>query len=412
MKKIEIVMQKTKPRVLLVSSQPIQNTSSLQMMAQDTRIAMLTAYCTLPDATLYHDAEHLNKSAFDLPLLDGYDWVEVKNYSPVPRLGKFYGLINPGLIRLVSNSDCCIVYGHAYISFWLAIATAKLLRKPVLLGTDATSLQSHYGGRNWKSWLKKRLLPFLYNRIADGVLVPSTVSRQFICSLGVAEERVALTPYVVDNDAIAAIAAATDRRKLRLEWQIPEDATVVVFCAKFLPRKRPQDAIQAFAQANVPKSFLVMVGEGPVGESLRNEVEQLGIKDRVRFIGLVKYSHLPEVYAASDVLVFPSEHEPYGLPVNEAMICGIPAIVSDHVGAGLDLVENGRTGFVYPCGDVYALTTILRNCLSERQRLKRMGEAARQRIATWSPRENADATIRAVEKVLAARRAAIEVKTA
>jgi glycosyltransferase involved in cell wall biosynthesis len=396
-------MQKTKPNVLLISSQPIQNAASLQEMAHDTRVRVRTAYCTLPDASLYQDSEHLNKAAFDLPMLDGYDWVPVKNYSPLPRLGKFYGLINPGLIRLVAQSDCCIIYGHSYISFWMAIATAKLLRKPILLSTDATSPQSHYGASNWKSSLKKKVFPFLYNHVADGVLVPSTASKQFLCSMGVYEDRVALTPYVVDNQTIATISAATDRQELRRQWQIPVDATVAVFCAKFLPRKRPQDAIQAFARADVPNSYLMMVGEGPMGDSLRDEAERLGIKERVRFVGLVKYSHLPEVYTASDVLVFPSEHEPYGLPVNEAMICGIPTIVSDRIGAGLDLVENDRTGFVYPSGEVKALADILRKVLSDRERLKSMGEAARQRIATWSPRDNADATIRAVEKALAAR---------
>jgi glycosyltransferase involved in cell wall biosynthesis len=212
-----------------------------------------------------------------------------------------------------------------------------------------------------------------------------------------------LTPYVVDNESIAAIAAGTDRRKIRKEWDVPDDGVVAVFCAKFLARKRPQDALKAFARANVPDSYLVMVGEGPMGDSLRDEVEQLGIKDRVRFIGLVKYSHLPTVYAASDVLVFPSEHEPYGLPVNEAMICGIPAIVSDRVGAGFDLVEDGETGFVYPCGDVEALAAILRKILPDRVTLKRMGEASRKRIETWSPRENAEATILAVEKAIGSR---------
>lgn len=396
-----------KPRVLLVSAQPIQNAASLQAMAQDARVEMRTAYCSLPDARLFQGAEQLNREAFDLPLLDGYDWVQVANYSPLPRLGRFYGLINPGLIRLVATADCCIVYGHAYISFWLAIATARLLRKPVLVGTDATSLQTEHG-TSWKmslkAALKKRLFPFFYNRLADTVLVPSSASRQFICSLGVAAERVALTPYVVDNDAIAAIAAAGNRQQLRAEWQIPQDAAVAVFCAKLLPRKRPQDAVAAFARAAVANSFLVMVGEGPLGEEVRALAERLGIKERVRFVGLVKYSRLPEVYAASDVLVFPSEHEPYGLPVNEAMICGIPAIVSDRVGAGADLVAEGRTGFVYPCGDIEAFAARLREALGDRQQLRRMGEAAQERMRDWSPRSNADATIRAVENALAARR--------
>ncbi len=64
------------------------------------------------------------------------------NWSPLPRLGKFYGLINPGVISRVVASDCVIVYGHSYVTFWLAIATAKLAGKPLILTTDATHLQS------------------------------------------------------------------------------------------------------------------------------------------------------------------------------------------------------------------------------------------------------------------------------
>lgn len=391
----------TRHRVLLVSSQPIQNSASLQLMAQDRRVEMLTAYCSFPDAKLYREPELLNKEVFDIPMLDGYPWTRVANYSPSPRLGKFYGLINPGLIKLVADYDCCVVYGHAYISFWMVILTAKVLGKPVLLGTDATYIDPHNGGGAWKAKLKKKLFPFFYNRVADLVLVPSTASRRFLCSLGVKEDQVALTPYVVDNDRIADTAAKTDRNKIRADLNLPYDSVVAIFCAKFIARKRPFDALRAFAQANVPNSFLLMVGDGPLRDSLKAEAMSLGIGDRARFTGLVKYSRLAELYASSDVLLLTSEHEPYGLPVNEAMICGIPAIVSDRVGAGYDLVENGTTGSVYPCGDVNALAIILRQILPDRGLLKSMGQQARARMETWSPRENAEATIRAVEKTMA-----------
>ncbi|MFL6210390.1 MAG: glycosyltransferase family 4 protein [Pyrinomonadaceae bacterium] len=397
-------MPKAKHQALLVSAHPIQNAQPMRLMAGDARVDVLTAYCSLPEARLWQDPEQRTREAFDIPVLDGYKWQQMRNYSPRPRLGKFYGLINPGVIKLVSESDCCVVYGHAYVSFWLAIITAKLRGKPLLLGTDATYLESQYGG-SWKAAIKKKVLPFLYNRIADLVLVPSTAAKRFICSLGVAADRVALTPYVVDNDYIADIAASTDIKAIRQKWQIPAEGIVAVFCAKFLARKRPQDALQAFAQADVPNSFLLMVGDGPLGEELRREAKRLRIEERVRFTGMVKYSHLPALYAASDLLVFPSGHEPYGLPVNEAMICGIPVVVSDRVGAGLDLVENGRTGFVYPSGDVDALASILRKVLADRELLKKMGAAARLRISNWSPRENAEATILAVEKAIIARQA-------
>ena len=296
-------MRKAKHSVLLVSSQPTQDATPFRLMAEDPRVDVLTAYCSLPDAKLWRDPEQRTKEAFDLPVLDGYRWKQLRNYSPAPRLGKFYGLINPGVIRLISKSDCCVVYGHSYVSFWLAMATAKILRKPLLLTTDATYMESQYGG-SWKSSVKKKFLPFLYNRIADLVLVPSTASKRFICSLGVAGDRVVITPYVVDNDYIASVASNTCRDSVREEWQIPADAVVALFCAKFIPRKRPQDALQAFARARVPNSYLVMVGEGPLAGSLKEEARQLGIEQKVRFPGLIKYSRLPEAYAASDVLVF------------------------------------------------------------------------------------------------------------
>jgi glycosyltransferase involved in cell wall biosynthesis len=397
-------VREPKYSVLLVSSQPIQNAAPLQIMARDNRVDSLTAYCSLPDKKLWRDAESLTREAFDLPVLDGYSWVKLRNYSPMPSLGKFFGLINPSVIGLVSSRDCCVVFGHSYVSFWMAIAAAKFCGKPLLLTTDATYIDSQYGG-SWKSSLKKKFLPYLYNRVADLVLVPSTASKRFVCSLGVPEDRVVVTPYVVDNDYISAVAGRTDRKKVREEWQVPHEAVVVVFCAKFLPRKRPQDALRAFAQADVPNSYLVMIGDGPLRESLKAEVEELALADRVRFPGLIKYSRLPEAYAASDVLVFSSEHEPYGLPVNEAMICGIPAIVSDRIGAGYDLVEHGATGFVYSSGNVDELAAILREVLPDRERLKRMGENARARMQRWSPRENAEATIEAVEKAMTLRQA-------
>jgi len=396
-------MPERKQKVLLVSSQPIQNAASLRLMAAHPDFEVLTAYCSLPDAKLWRDDEHLNKEAFDTPALDGYKWERMANWSPLPQLGRFYGLINPGVVRRVFASDCVIVYGHSYVTFWLAITTVKLAGKSLILTTDATHLEPS-DPSGWKTKIKKRLLPFLYNHVADVVLVPSSASRRFVCSLGVSEQRVALTPYVVDNEYIESVAAHTDWKRVRAEWEIPGDARVVVFCAKFIARKRPQDALRAFARALVPDSYLIMIGDGPLVDSLKAEATQLGIADRVRFTGLIKYSRLPELYAASDILVFTSEREPYGLPVNEAMICGLPVIASDRVGAAQDLIREGETGFVYPCGDLDQLASLIREVFSDDQRLRRIGQAARHRMQSWSPRENAEATLNSVKRAISGER--------
>jgi len=393
-------MHEGKRKVLLVASQPIQNTAPLRLMALHPDYEVLTAYCSLADAKLWRHDEQLNKGMFDTPALDGYNWTRLANWSPLPQLGKFYGLISPGVVRRVLGSDCVVVFGHSYISFWLAIAAARFAGKPLILTTDATHLEPGNNSK-WKTRLKRHLLPFLYNQVAGAVLVPSSASKRFIGSLGVNQQRIVLTPYVVDNDYIESIAAQTDRRRVLEDWNIPGESKVIVFCAKFLARKRPHDALRAFAGAGVANSYLLMIGDGPLADSLREEAARLGVAGRVRFTGLVKYSQLPQLYAASDLLIITSEREPYGLPVNEAMICGVPVIASDRVGAAQDLIREGETGFTYPCGDVDRLAGLIREALSDDERLRQMGQAARRRMQTWSARENAEATLRAIDEVMA-----------
>ncbi len=400
-------MNQSKSKIIIVSAQPIQNPRTWQLLAEYDQVEMLMAYCTLPDPKLWErGGEYINKTVFDLPMLEGYPWVKLKNFSPLPQMGTFWGLMNLGLIKLVPKYDVCLVHGHSYFSFWLAIFMAKFTRKKLLVSSDATyiegsqtSLSENNQKPSWKNKLKKKIFPYFYNHFLDGLVVPSTAAQNFQLSLGVQENKIFVAPYVVDNELIKTIAEQTDRNKLRAEWQIPEDALIVVFCAKFLPRKSPQDLLQAFSKVTVPNSYLVLVGDGPLKESLETEVKQLNIEEKVRFLGLVKYSELPNVYTASDILVHPAEWEPYGLIVNEAMICGIPVIVSNRVGAGYDLVQEGVTGYTYPCKDVEALARLLNQVLSDRLLLKSLGQAAQKRMETWSSKEHIEAIIKAVKTI-------------
>jgi len=122
------------------------------------------------------------------------------------------------------------------------------------------------------------------------------------------------------------------------------------------------------------------------------------VAERVRFLGFANQSQLPAVYRASDLLVLPSEYEPFGVVVNEAMLCGCAVAVSDRVGAGYDLVRPGETGFIFPCGDTDALAQIFREALPARARLQQIGAAARRRLESWSPRENIEAMVQAIER--------------
>lgn len=121
-------------------------------------------------------------------------------------------------------------------------------------------------------------------------------------------------------------------------------ALCFLFIGRLVEAKRPQDALLAFrcAGGDRPNWRLTFVGDGP----LRAELEALADGDeRVTFEGSVTYRDLGDLLAASDALLLPSEYEPWGLVVNEALGYGLRVIASDQVGAAIDLLDgtNGET---------------------------------------------------------------------
>jgi glycosyltransferase involved in cell wall biosynthesis len=109
------------------------------------------------------------------------------------------------------------------------------------------------------------------------------------------------------------------------------------------------------------------------------------------------------VYASADLFVMPSEYDPCPVVVCEAMLCGCPVVLSDEVRGRFDLVNEGRTGFIYPCRNVEALAGILANALRDRATLGELSRAAVARMETWSPREHVDALVLAAQRAQASR---------
>jgi glycosyltransferase involved in cell wall biosynthesis len=146
---------------------------------------------------------------------------------------------------------------------------------------------------------------------------------------------------------------------------------------------------------------LLIVGTGPLEPELRARSETARIP--VTFAGFLNQTEIPAAYAAADCLVLPSDYgETWGLVVNEAMACGLPAIVSDRVGCGPDLVTNGETGFRFRFGNTEDLARRLEEMarLGEEGR-RAIGERARERIIRAYSIEKAVAnTVKATFEVI------------
>ncbi len=388
-------------RILILASHVIQYSSPLfRRMAHDPRLDLQIAYCTLQGATPSIDPEFGVEVAWDTSVLEGYPWVHLPNRSPIPGLGRFFGLFNPGVWTLIRKNhfDAAILPGYFYCTAWIAIAAAKWNGTPILFVTDSHGLRSWRTQSPWKLRFKKWLVRRIFS-LGSAVLVSSSGGVEYLKTLGFSSDRIILVPTAVDNDWWIGQAAKVDRNTVRADWKIPAAGTVALFCAKLQRWKGPMDLLDAFARANIPNSYLVFAGDGPERSNLERRATELGLADRVRFLGFLNQSQLPPAYCAADLFVLPSLFEPFGLVVNEAMLCGLPVAVSDRVGARFDLVRPDENGYVFPAGDVEVLAAILRQILPDPEKRARMGAAARRRMEAWSPREYVDGVVRAVNVV-------------
>ena len=394
-------MCKDKYRILIVASHPVQySTPVFRVMANHPNLDILVAYCSMQGVEAGYDPGFGRDIAWDVPLLDGYPWVQLDNKASDPGLHRFWGLHNPDLWSLIQkeNFDTVILLtGYVYLSFWIALTAAKLTRTPVMFGTDSHQLNSR-DQQPWKAWIKRRVWFYLFG-LADMVTLPSSGGVALMRSIGLPEEKIVLTPYVVDNNWWTARSKQVNRSAVRQQWGISDDAVVVLFCAKLQPWKCPEDVLEAFIQANVDNAYLVFAGDGSLRLPLEQRSNEAGKANLVKFLGFANQSQLPAIYTAADVFVLSSDYEPFGVVVNEAMLCGCPVIVSDQVGAIYDLVREGETGFIYPTGDIKALANILQKVFKNPEQLKRMSELATQQLQTWSPRENVEASLNAVLRV-------------
>jgi glycosyltransferase involved in cell wall biosynthesis len=393
-----------RPRVLVVSTHPVQYaTPQYRRLAADERVELGVLFLSMASVEGAVDQDFERTIRWDVSLLEGFRWFHPPNRSPRPSVNRFFGLVNPGVWRLIrrARADVVVLHGYRAASFWIAWAAARVSRASVVWTTDTTTLESR-DGRSWKASLKDRMLPWLL-RTGDAILVPSSRGRRFLISLGIAPDRVYLTPIVVDNAFFASRSNIADPITTRRAWGVPEDAFIALFVAKLVEWKRPDDLMRAAAV--MPDTWVVFAGDGALRSHLEQLADSLGISQHVRFLGFVNQTELPAVYRAADVLVLPSAFEPFGLVVNEAFSCGTPAIASDACGCVEDLIVEGETGFSFPSGDVAALSDRLRGIQHPGAR-ERMAAGARARISEWGPEANQEASV-AVFRELAARRRVI-----
>ncbi len=395
-------MSERRLRVLAIASHPVQYAAPIfRLMAQHAQLDFHVAYCGMRGAEAGHDPEFGHSVKWDVPLLDGYAWTHVPNHGSGAE--SFFGLRNPGLWKFIRKGQFdALVCFVSYLrwTFWISYLAARIRGVPFIFGTDASSIEPR-DGRKWKRKFKHLAWPLLF-RLSGQVLTASTAGKQTMRSFGIPEDRISMTLDTVDNDWWTEQSQRVDRNEVRASWGVDPAEKVILFCGKLQPWKRPLDALRAFAAADISRSTLVFAGDGALRANIVSEATSLGLESRVRMLGFVNQSQLPAVYRACDIMVIASDYEPFGLVVNEAMLCGCVVVASDKVGACQDLIIPDETGFIFGCGDVQALAGVLRDIFTKPNSIRDISVKARTRMRSWSPQVSAaalaDAIVQAVSR--------------
>ena len=156
----------------------------------------------------------------------------------------------------------------------------------------------------------------------------------------------------------------------------PEQYTLM-HISNFRPVKRVTDVIKVFALfAEKKNARLIMLGDGPDASTACHLAEDLGVRDKVEFAGIV--SSVVPFLERANLLLLPSETESFGLVALEAMASGVPVVASD-VGGLPEVVDHGVTGFLAPVGDVNKMAEYALEILDDCSSCRKFARAARQR---------------------------------
>jgi glycosyltransferase involved in cell wall biosynthesis len=298
----------------------------------------------------------------------------------------------PALLKLRRQYDAIFVSGYRVLGV-PAVLVSKLLHKPCILKADNNGEMS---GRFFNAGLAKvglspdsllfKTMLWLRNRILRSATCFVAMSSDIAGELAanrVEPLRVHSIPNCVDTEAFSP-ASRDDKTILRRKLAIPEKGIVVIYTGRLVSYKGLPVLLRAWTQISVRFSNAVLLLVGPGSDDIHNCEEELrryvcasGLQRSVIFAGAVP--KVSEYLQASDIYVFPTKMEAFGLSLLEAMACGLP-VVSTPVGGIKDVLVHGQNGLLVDVDNVQQLCEALNALMSDSRLAMRLGVAARQTV--------------------------------
>ena len=279
-----------------------------------------------------------------------------------------------------------VVAINGWNNFGSLIAANCCVRRGIPMVVMSESSRQDEPRTGWKEDIKRRIAG-LYS----AALVGGQRHVEYLVELGMPRERIFTGYDVVDNDYFGRRTAEIRNSKFEIRNRPSLPENYFLASARFIEKKNLPTLIQAYAEyrrrseiaAKVPWD-LVLLGDGPLRETLNSQLSTLNLNEHVRLPGFKPYDELSVYYGLANAFVHVSTIEQWGLVVNEAIASGLPVIVSNRCGCAPELV-NGN-GFTFdPTNEDELATRLLEMAALPDQERKDLGDNSYKIAANFAP---------------------------
>jgi len=244
---------------------------------------------------------------------------------------------------------------------------------------------SNIGGdrsAGWKAKIKRWLVTRVVRK-CTGVMPCGSRGRAYFEKYGASPDRIFYFPYEPDYAQISGVT----QMQIEAVWHrfdLQKARRHLIYSGRLVAIKRVDLLIDAFASVakDRPDWDLIIAGDGPLRAALESRVPS-ELRGRVKWLGFIgEQGDLSAIYRTCDVLVLPSDYEPWAVVINEAAAAGMAIVASDVVGAAVELVQDGVNGRIFKAGDLASLSRSLLD-VTEAGRWELMKAESGNQLAAW-----------------------------
>jgi len=283
--------------------------------------------------------------------------------------------------RIIATGKPEVIYTRLTRNSIVPLIFSKVLRIPFIIEVNGLLIEEmHLFKRSkWEIWLAKKLINLNYKKADKIIAVTEGTKKGIIKTIKIDQDKI----VVINNGANIDLFKPMDQKNIRKELGLADNYHYVCFVGNFTPWQGLHNLVDSASyvlKADSEIKYLI-VGEGPLKNSITKLTRERGFSNNFIFIGPVSYENVPSYINASDVCVVPKTPLKSGyspLKLYEYMACGKPIIASNL--PGFEILERNKAGFLVEPGDNKQLADSILKLLKDGETKKEMGENARKYV--------------------------------